>query len=273
MERRGFARRLFGAFDKTPVLREYRITTEKLPAGEKLAIALISDLHGTSYGKGQEELLNLLRSSAPDFIAMTGDIFDDRRPAAPALRMIRAAASIAPVYYVTGNHEYGMYAAAAKKHAAFCGARVLQDSLAVFGRGDLKVIIGGIDDSSAENLAESAARLRRAFSKVKKSGMFSVLLAHRPGQNGEYGRFGFDLVLSGHNHGGQVRIPGVCEGVFSPAMGLFPRWPGGVYRAGGQTHVVSRGLAVFPLLPRVFNPPEIVAVTVSGTMENVKCRM
>ena len=131
-------------------------------------------------------------------------------------------------------------------------------------RSGLEIFLGGLDDRSAKLLPRGCARLRRIFEPVTDGARFSALLSHRPQKCEQYRQFGFDLVLSGHNHGGQIRLPGICEGVFAPDLRLFPERPGGLYNDGAQIHIVSRGLAKFPMLPRVCNPPEICVVTVRG---------
>ena len=104
----------------------------------------------------------------------------------------------------------------------------------------------------------------RAFNGLGEEPAYKVLLAHRPELIEVYKQGDFDLVLSGHTHGGQVRIPFILNGLYAPNQGWFPPYAGGMYDHGSLIHIVSRGVSFNPLLPRIFNPPEVVVIDIEG---------
>ena len=103
-----------------------------------------------------------------------------------------------------------------------------------------------------------------AFYELENNTNFKILLAHRPELIELYKKFSFDLVLSGHSHGGQMRVPFILNGLYAPNQGLFPKYAGGSYKHNSMIHIVSRGASFNPRLPRVFNPPEIVIIDIKG---------
>jgi predicted MPP superfamily phosphohydrolase len=242
------------------------------PVADPLVIALITDLHSDIYGRDQTPLLDRLRAAAPDIIVLAGDIYDDKVPPLGARLLISGGRAIAPVFYVTGNHEHGMgRGAEIRREAAEAGVTVLSDRYVTLElRGD-SVVIAGVEDpgvgldNRTHRQPDSEATIARAASRTG----YRILLCHRPELALRYADAGFDLILSGHTHGGQVRFFG--RGLYAPGQGLFPRYSGGVYRLeadGGQvrnaTLVVSRGLTTRrPRWPRIFNPPELVIITLS----------
>ena len=106
--------------------------------------------------------------------------------------------------------------------------------------------------------------MERAFRELDEISLYKILIAHRPERIEDYKQYSFDLVLSGHAHGGQVRIPGIMNGLYAPHQGLFPKYAGGMYTHDNLTHIVSRGLSVNSRLPRIFNPPELVIISIES---------
>jgi predicted MPP superfamily phosphohydrolase len=104
-----------------------------------------------------------------------------------------------------------------------------------------------------------------AFRELDEIPLYKILIAHRPEMIKHYKKYSFNLILSGHAHGGQVRIPGIMNGLYAPHQGLFPKYAGGMYKHGNLTHIVSRGLSVNPRLPRIFNPPELVIISIESS--------
>jgi predicted MPP superfamily phosphohydrolase len=223
-------------------------------------ICQISDLHNKLFGKNQRRLLRHISREQPDLIVITGDIIDDYNTnVAKALELTDRLASIAPVYYVTGNHELG-----AKPEAFDAlleglergGVTVLRDAVREISIGGESLYLIGLDDPS--RLDGTLARLVSDLG----GGELQILLVHRPENFELYAAAGVDLVFAGHAHGGQVRLPFV-GGLYAPGQGFFPEYTCGMYTYGQATMVVSRGLGN-SLPGRVNNRPDLVVVTLES---------
>lgn len=252
--------------NSSPAATQVTVASGALPeAFEGFKIAHVSDLHNAVFGRKNEKLLSLIRAAEPDIIAITGDLIDSRHTDIDsALAFVEAAAEIAPVYYVTGNHESRLDFDAIEPRLIAAGARVLRNEAEDIGRGGERIRLAGIDDPSFIRTGETAEE--RAAAELEQlgdgGGTFTVLLAHRPELVEVYAEYGAGLVLSGHAHGGQVRLP-LLGGLYAPGQGLLPEYDSGLYSLGETQMVVSRGLgnSVAPL--RVNNRPELVIVTLS----------
>lgn len=252
------------------------IRDEKIPAAfDGFVLCQVSDVHNEARGEGNAALLRALREAAPDLICITGDFLDSRRTDLDfALELAGQLAEIAPAVYVTGNHEARrMDLSALEAGLAARGVRALRDGWTPLARGGEEIALIGLDDPGfaagedwtlSEGLDQTQARLSALLAQA--GDRFSLVLSHRPELLPAYADAGADLVLSGHAHGGQVRLPGI-GGLFAPGQGILPRLTSGVYARGETRLVVSRGLgnSSFPL--RVFNPPEIVTVTLRAGAE------
>ena len=252
------------------------IRDEKIPAAfDGFVLCQVSDVHNEARGEGNAALLRALRQAAPDLICITGDFLDTRRTDLDfALELAGQLAEIAPAVYATGNHEARrMDLSALEAGLAALGVQVLRDDWMPLARGGEEIALLGLDDPGfsagedwtlAEGLDQTQARLSALLAQA--GDRFSLVLSHRPELLPAYAEAGADLVLSGHAHGGQVRLPGI-GGLFAPGQGILPRLTSGVYARGETRLVVSRGLgnSAFPL--RVFNPPEIVTVTLRAGAE------
>ena len=234
-----------------------------------LRIALITDLHSCLYGgEDQSELLENLRAQNPDMVLMGGDIFDSRRmPDKNAEVFLKAAGKEFRCYYISGNHEVrhgklDYY----KEIVDSCGIKVLDGyntKLAISATSGTPDIYGFDDTTAYKNLAEQLDHIEQMTGNFHFPESFNVLLIHRPEHFEHYVDIGFDLVLCGHAHGGQWRIPGLLNGLYSPGEGLFPKYAGGLYEKDGTTMIVSRGLARESTpLPRIFNRPELVVIDI-----------
>mgnify|MGYP002548963253 FL=1 len=252
------------------------IRDEKIPAAfDGFVLCQVSDVHNEARGEGNAALLRALREAAPDLICITGDFLDSRRTDLDfALELAGQLAEIAPAVYVTGNHEARLKdLSALEAGLAARGVQVLRDDWTPLARGGEEIALLGLDDPGfaagedwtlAEGLDQTQARLSALLAQA--GDRFSLVLSHRPELLPAYAEAGADLVLSGHAHGGQVRLPGI-GGLFAPGQGILPRLTSGVHARGETRLVVSRGLgnSAFPL--RVFNPPEIVTVTLRAGAE------
>ncbi len=237
-----------------------------------IRIALVTDLHACAYGKGQRKLLDAVDQQAPDLILLGGDIFDDKLPDEKAAVFLREVSRKYPCFYVTGNHEYWSGEAGFREKMAAleaCGIRRLCGEAVSVDVGGAAVDLCGVDDPDAWGSSRGYTeyedgsfreQLARAAAQAD-NGQFTVLLTHRPEKLELYASFGFDLVLAGHAHGGQWRIPGILNGLYAPDQGLFPPYAGGRYERDGTVMIVSRGLArESTRLPRFYNRPELVIV-------------
>lgn len=262
---------LIAAFQQSLTLRTYQIQTDQLD--RKIRLMVITDLHSTIYGKGQSALINKIDESQPDLILLVGDIADDKVSHEGTKLLLADIGSRYPCYYVSGNHEiWSGQSDAIKSMIRSYGVTVLKgDSNLLSVNGQL-LQIHGVDDPDQfvgygtydEIVPSDWAEQFHTCQAMTKDTVYDILLSHRPELTHFYTDSGFDLVLSGHAHGGQIRIPGILNGLYAPNQGLFPSYAGGLYGLGATDMVVSRGLCKNNL-PRIFNPPELVIVDLLPT--------
>lgn len=249
------------ALDERLILRTYTVVSPKLTAEVRLAV--VTDFHSSD---NADDVAAMTASCAPDAVLMVGDMFDDdtqNRPTERTLSLMRQLSALYPCYYVSGNHEaWPGEMDALYQQTEEAGVTVLRMSSGVLTVRGQRIALCGIPDPYEmvfSGAPDTEEQLRQALEDVD-SADFTVLLAHRPELLAKYAQFPLDLVVSGHAHGGQVRIPGVLNGLYAPNQGWFPKLAGGAYTQGGTTLIVSRGLAVRTRLPRIFNRPEVVLV-------------
>lgn len=221
-----------------------------------------------SLRQGNEKLLKIIEAAKPDIIAVTGDIVDSRRTNTEiALKFLEKALSIAPVYYVTGNHEFRIdNTESFLDEIKSLGVAILENERIILNKENQKISLCGIHDpyvSSGYPLGDETPAVSRSLEDLQSSDAFTVLLSHRPEFFDIYAEHGFNLVLSGHAHGGQFRFPFV-GGFIAPGQGLFPEYDSGLYKKDDTSMIVSRGLgnSIIPL--RLFNRPEIVTIVLSA---------
>lgn len=249
------------ALDERLTLRTYTVASPKLTAEVRLAV--VTDFHSSD---NADDVVAMVASCAPDAVLMVGDMFDDdtaNRPTERTLSLMRQLSALYPCYYVSGNHEaWTGEMDALYQQTEEAGVMVLRMSSGVLTVRGQRIALCGIPDPYEmvfSGAPDTEEQLRQAMENVD-SADFIVLLAHRPELLAKYAQFPLDLVVSGHAHGGQVRIPGVLNGLYAPNQGWFPKLAGGAYTQDGTTLIVSRGLAVRTRLPRIFNRPEVVLV-------------
>jgi len=248
-------------------INEYEIMSNKIPeAFTGFRIAQVSDLHNAEFGEGNEKLIELLSQTDPDIIVITGDLIDSRHTDIEiALEFARQAIKLAPVYYVSGNHEARVREYEdLKMGLAEAGVIVLEDQKVQIMREGESISILGIDDPSFQEdylFGDAASVTSSALSELQnESDGYTVLLAHRPELFETYVDSGVDLVFSGHAHGGQIRLPFI-GGLVAPNQGLFPKYDAGLFSEGSTTMIVSRGVGNSIIPIRINNRPEIVTVT------------
>lgn len=252
------------------VTTELSVKSGKLPAAfDGFRIVQVSDLHNASFGDGNAELLERVEQAQPDCIALTGDLVDSRHTDVDAaLSFAREAAKIAPTYYVTGNHEARLEEwEKLLTGLEEAGVTILQNESILLDREGHSIVFSGVEDPSFHDdhpLHDTEGIWERNLESLSpEEGRYTILLSHRPEYFAFYEKLGFDLVLAGHAHGGQFRLPGI-GGLWAPGQGLFPEYDAGLYQQGGTAMAVSRGLgnSLFPF--RVNNRPEIVAITLQA---------
>lgn len=219
------------------------------PELDGFRIVQVSDLHNARFGRGQSRLLRKIRECGPDIVALTGDIVDESGIDA-GIELVEGVARIAPSFFVPGNHEpqlkegervrfFDAMRAAGVRNLDGCSTN-FPNGLSLAGQGALFGVLDG-----GRNLIPPDA--------------YKVVLVHYPSAFEGCSRRGFDLVLAGHIHGGQARLP-FLGGLASPEEGFFPKYYQGVHERDGSTLVISRGLGNYMSIPRVFNDPELVCI-------------
>lgn len=238
----------------------YTYKAEQLGADlEGYRIVQISDLHNVKFGKNNQKLVDRIRECEPDMIVLTGDLVDSNHTNVDrAVQFVDEIVKICPVYYVTGNHEYWLEKSEYDElmdGLVSAGVVILDNQVVEISRGDAKFRLVGLDDKS---LADGT--LEALLSDEKE---LTVVLAHEPQYLARYAGTGADLVLSGHAHGGQFRLPFV-GGIVAPDQGFLPEYTAGEYYMNGTEMIVSRGLGNSVIPVRLFNYPEIVCVDLVG---------
>ncbi|MDR2802787.1 MAG: metallophosphoesterase [Treponema sp.] len=234
-------------------------------------IVLITDIHSDIYGKDQSPLLTRIYKASPDIIVLAGDIYDDIASNIGTrllLTGIKETLPDVPIFYVTGNHEYdsGNIKGILRELSDF-GVTVLSDDYVLFETSSGTILIAGVEDPEKKLLYPyyNPASAGSKFKEALRLDAYKILICHHPEIAARYMEYDFDLALSGHTHGGQVRFPPFINGLYAPGQGLFPKYSGGLYQIENGFLVVSRGLTTRrPPLPRIFNPPELVVIRLGG---------
>ncbi len=251
-------------------LNTYIIVSSRLPESfNGYRIAHVSDLHNAQIGTDNEKLLTLLKEANPDMIAITGDLIDSRNTNVDiALQFVKEAVKIAPCYYVTGNHEARINAYSELRYGlTSAGVTVLEDTSVNVDIDGEAITLIGVNDPSFETdylIGDSETVMQSKLSKLLTDGDgFTILLSHRPELFDTYAAHDLDLILSGHAHGGQFRIPFV-GGVVAPNQGFFPEFDAGIYTEGNTSMLVSRGVGNSIVPFRVNNRPEIILIELNS---------
>ena len=258
----------------------YTIRPKKLYGlARNLNLVFLSDLHNRSYGEENERLIEAIRREEPDLILIGGDMLvgGGEVPCEAALALITSLTDLCPVIYANGNHEQRLKEDPGECEPAYREYReVLEESGVIFvenerlnipaGRNSIK--ISGLElpmeayqkfkkeDITPEQIEEC---LGFCPAREQEEGEYHILLAHNPTYMESYLEWGADLILSGHLHGGMVRVPGV-GGAITPQGFFFPKYSGEMTQVGDQTVIVSRGLGTHTFHIRLLNQPEIVTV-------------
>lgn len=252
------------------VIREYECHSDKLKKGMK--VVLLSDLHSKEFGRENEKLFQAIKRLEPDMVWIAGDMYTSVRGESTktAEALIRKLAMLCPVYYGNGNHEqktriypkeYGGIYEAYRKNVEKAGVCHLVNESIVLPEFNMEIFgseIGREYYGKFKKISMKEGELEKLLGKPDKE-RFNVLIAHNPDYFEAYADWGADLTVSGHVHGGLMRLP-FLGGVISPALRLFPKYDGGEFHKGGAAMILSRGLGTHTLPVRIFNPGELVVI-------------
>ena len=251
--------------NKTLDVNTFTYRNEKIPKSfHGFRILHLSDLHNARFGFHQRKLCKEIQLADPDIIVISGDLIDKRKCTMdnikPALRLIREAVKVAPVYYVPGNHEAtsSIYPYL-KEQLLALHVEVLSNSKVEFCRDHESITLLGMKDPKFYR--QEPGRFERTLRALKDMGdtPFNMLLSHRPEKMDLYASCGIDLCLCGHAHGGQIRIPRI-GGLYAPNQGIFPKYTSGRYEKGDTTMFVSRGLGNSKAPLRIHNHPQLLLI-------------
>ena len=244
-------------------VEEFAFTGARLPAGwDGGRLVVLSDLHGKRFGRQHSRLLEAVRGAKPDAICLCGDMMDEWSGTEYLRPLLEGLAEIAPVYYVTGNHEWASGRMPEMRQLLEeTGVTYLSNTFVPLERNGDTITLAGIDDPNGyadqKTPEELAAEVYAACGDP-----FWLLLAHRNDRFArEYSLLGADLTISGHGHGGIWRFPFV-GGVFGTQRNLFPTHTAGFYSDNGASVFVNRGLGNSPrVIPRILNRPQVAVIT------------
>lgn len=253
------------------VITKHRIEDEKI--GRHCRAVVLADLHNKCYGRNNGILIETIREQKPDCIIIAGDIPTAKpgKSLDTALHLINELAKDYKIFYANGNHEHRM-----KLYPDVYGdmAEMYEQGLREAG---VDRLVNRSEELEDENIVIYGSEIDRFFYKRFKvqpmsddymesilglpdAGKYNILIAHNPDYFPHYAKWGADLVLSGHVHGGMARIPLINKGMVSPNVRLFPRYDGGVYREDNSVMILSRGLGMHTIPVRLFNPGELIII-------------
>lgn len=252
------------------VVVKYAFSSDKIK--KPVRLVMISDLHNYQYGRENGQLLSAIEEAAPDMIVIAGDMVTARAKEKydGTIALLKKLKEKYPLYYAYGNHEqkinlypkrYGDTGEGFEKALAEAGIEPLRNSHIAFPDKGIDLYGLEIDHSYYQRFEKKpmdGGYLEKLLGK-KETGLYTVLLAHNPDYFPEYAGWGADLVLSGHIHGGIIRVP-FLGGFISPSMRLFPKYDGGLFKEGQADMVLGRGLGTHSPKVRMFNPAELVVV-------------
>lgn len=249
-------------YNVTVDVNNYVISNQQIPnAFDEFRIAHISDLHNAEFGSENSKLIESLMISNPDIIVLTGDTIDNfHTDIDVALNFLEQAIKIAPCYYITGNHEAWIGRVVFSEFEdkmLELGVMVLHNESLLLEKEGERIVLVGIDDP------DCSAGFSKSLSEMATDEYFTVLLSHRPECFEEYVENGYDLVLSGHAHGGQFRLPFI-GGILAPNQGWFPKYDSGLYIKDNTTMIVSRGIGNSVVPIRINNRPELIIIELNS---------
>ena len=260
-----------GIANKMLTVTSFSVESANLPSEfDGYKIAHVSDLHNAELGKDNAKLLTEIKNAKPDIIAITGDLIDSRRTNVEiSLTFVSEAIKIAPCYYVPGNHESRTNEYEDLKAGLISlGVAVLENkSESIYQNGEY-INIFGVNDPAfyKKTISKDEKRVMRSLldAHLTSNGQFTLMLSHRPELFEIYTEYPVDLVLSGHAHGGQFRLPFI-GGLYAPEQGAFPKYDAGLFEKDGTSMIVSRGIGNSSFPFRLNNSPELIIIELNST--------
>lgn len=248
---------IYNGFDEELQISKYTIKNKKIK--NDIRIVHLSDFHANEV---DDDLINNIKKQKPDLIFITGDIMKESLPLTNVEILINEIKNIAPIYYVTGNHEYNDL----KLSDLFVllennGVNILENEKRELIVKDNQISIVGVNDPEAYNVGFSNVDFNTALRSINVDfNHVNLLLSHRPELVDIYSERAYDVVFSGHAHGGQFRIPYLMKGFIAPNQGIFPNYTKGVYDLENNTKMVVSAGIISDDIPRFYNNPELVVV-------------
>lgn len=243
----------------------YTVAFDNLPQGfDGYTIAQISDYHNAHSVVLNKRLRDAVQASEPDIIVLTGDLIDRRKTdMETALQLIRDLRDTAPMYFVCGNHDsLSTERDDLLRSLRDLDVQVIENETRTLTRSGDNICLIGIDDptKTTDVWEQNEEVIRQELTPlVPEDGQFTMLLSHRPEMLNIYADLGVDLAITGHAHGGQIRLPNI-GGLFAPGQGKIPPYTCGVYTQDDTQMVVNRGIGNSKFPFRVQNRPELVVV-------------
>lgn len=274
---------------KIIVNTKYTIKDSHIAGNKDISFLLLSDLHNNRFGKNNRLLCQKILEAKPDFVIIAGDLITKRKPCYPgnAYDLIKELANHYPIYYAYGNHEQAfedlrlsldktndkelkfLYESWClyKEKLVKLGVNLLDNESITFDKFGSKITITGLSlskdyYSKGKTIKLEKEEINHRIGK-RNNKAYHILIAHNPVYFKDYISWGADLILSGHVHGGLVRIPFI-GGVLSPQFCLFPKYDSGLYSENGHYMIISRGLGTHSYMPRFLNPPELLKITLKA---------
>lgn len=255
--------------NKTVKTTDIIVSSNNLPTEfNNYKIAHISDFHNAEFGEKNSKIIDILKNQNPDIIAVTGDLVDSNHTNIDiAVSFMKQAVKIAPCFYVTGNHEaWTEQYDELESKLIECGVNVLHDTYFYLEKNSTKIKLVGIDDPSftkGYELTEESI-IETKLKEFDLEDSYTILLSHRPEYFKTYVNSNIDLVLTGHAHGGQFRLPFI-GGLVAPNQGLFPKYDSGLFTENNTNMVVSRGIGNSIIPVRINNRPEVIIIKLQST--------
>ena len=255
-------------------ITEYKIKSKKIPGNfNDFKIVQLSDFHSSGYKDTTDEIIEKVKEIDPDIIVMTGDMVDWKVENIENVeKLISSLVDVAPIFHIDGNHEHLSEILVEGRYIAFIewmkslGVTIIKNGYVELIKGDEAINLYGIDLPLNQKTGLYVNKLQIENNYVEKTlsepneDEFNILLAHTPLFAKQYSKWGADVVLAGHMHGGIIRIPIINVGVFSPEKTIFPKYDAGKFKIKDTIMIVNRGIAASSLNVRIFNNPEITVI-------------
>ena len=250
-------------------ISNYSVIDNDIPADfDNYKIVQVSDFHNTKSKTLTCDLIEAIKEQRPDIIVLTGDLIDSNKTdVEAAINFIKSINNVAPIYYVSGNHEANISSyTQIKEQLAENRVVILDNKTEVLKINKSEINLIGIDDPEMadENMVSDSEIVKSELDRAKyNENKYSILLSHRPELFDTYVNKGLNLILTGHAHGGQIRVPFI-GGIIAPNQGFFPKYTNGMFAEGKTMMIVSRGIGNSILPFRINNRPELVIITLNN---------